>query len=189
VGVSIEGTFEFETLDDQAPPDETGAHTAWHDGVPITNREKRWLELYQKHDEAWRELLPKRVSRSKRKRTPQLCGTIEACASCSKPVAPNISQPTELQEGVRCLPTLLRSLVSRRNCYAGGRAVGLPRGCAARYRPYRFCRKPSSTSLSKPVVVPGSNGRSSPAVAELTRSPVIQLNERVSLRGLAKAIP
>ena len=44
-------------------------------------------------------------------------------------------------------------------------------------------------SLSKPMVVPGSNGRSSPAVAELTRSPVIQLNERVSLRGLAKAIP
>jgi hypothetical protein len=26
----------------------------WQDDVPITSREKRWLELYQKHDEAWK---------------------------------------------------------------------------------------------------------------------------------------
>jgi hypothetical protein len=38
-GLSIEETFEFETLDDQAPLEETGAHIAWHDSVPITNRE------------------------------------------------------------------------------------------------------------------------------------------------------
>jgi hypothetical protein len=62
VGLSIEETFEFETLDDLAPSDETGVITAWRDGVPITSREKRWLELYQKHDAAWKELLKKRVS-------------------------------------------------------------------------------------------------------------------------------
>jgi hypothetical protein len=67
VGLSIEETFEFETLDDLAPSDETGALIAWRDGVPITTREKRWLELYQKHDEAWKELLKKRVSDLRRK--------------------------------------------------------------------------------------------------------------------------
>jgi hypothetical protein len=55
LGLSIEETFEFETLDEQAPLDETGTVIAWRDGVPITDREKRWLELYQKHDDAWRE--------------------------------------------------------------------------------------------------------------------------------------
>jgi hypothetical protein len=56
IGLSIEETFEFETLDDLSPLDETGAQIAWRDGVPITDREKRWLELYQKHEDAWREL-------------------------------------------------------------------------------------------------------------------------------------
>jgi hypothetical protein len=63
--LSIEETFEFETLDDQAPLDETGTVIAWRDGVPITIREKRWLELYQKHDEAWRKMLTERVARPK----------------------------------------------------------------------------------------------------------------------------
>jgi hypothetical protein len=54
VGLSIEETFEFETLDDLAPLDDSGGHIPWRDGVPITSREKRWLELYQKHDAAWR---------------------------------------------------------------------------------------------------------------------------------------
>jgi hypothetical protein len=62
-GLTIEETFEFETLDDLAPSD----NTAWRDGVPITNREKRWLELYQKHDDAWKDLLKKRVSEIQRK--------------------------------------------------------------------------------------------------------------------------
>jgi hypothetical protein len=35
------------------------------DGVPITDREKRWFELYQKHDEAWRKMLTERVARPK----------------------------------------------------------------------------------------------------------------------------
>jgi hypothetical protein len=57
IGLSIEETFEFETLDDLSPLDETGTDIAWRDGVPISSREKRWLELYQKHDDAWRALV------------------------------------------------------------------------------------------------------------------------------------
>jgi hypothetical protein len=57
LGLSIEETVEFETLDDLAPLEETGACNAWCDGVPITDREKRWLELYQKHDDAWKALV------------------------------------------------------------------------------------------------------------------------------------
>jgi hypothetical protein len=66
VGLSIEETFEFETLDDLAPSDDIGPITAWRDGVPITSREKRWLELYQKHDDAWKALVAKNVVRPKR---------------------------------------------------------------------------------------------------------------------------
>ena len=66
IGLSIEETFEFETLDDLAPLDETGMYIAWRDGVPITSREKRWLELYQKHDEAWKTAKRKSVSAAKR---------------------------------------------------------------------------------------------------------------------------
>jgi len=65
LGLSNEETFEFETLDNQAPLDETGMVIAWRDGVPITNREKRWLELYQKHDEAWRKMFIERVAQPK----------------------------------------------------------------------------------------------------------------------------
>jgi hypothetical protein len=57
IGLSTEETFEFETLDDLSPLDETGTSIDWRDGVPITDREKRWLELYQKHEDAWRTLL------------------------------------------------------------------------------------------------------------------------------------
>jgi hypothetical protein len=29
---------------------------AWDDnGIPTTTREKRWLELYSKHDDGWRQ--------------------------------------------------------------------------------------------------------------------------------------
>jgi hypothetical protein len=56
VGLSVEETLEFETLDDLAPLDDGGGHIAWCDGVlPTSNREKRWLELYQKHDAAWKD--------------------------------------------------------------------------------------------------------------------------------------
>lgn len=67
IGLSIEETFEFETIEELAPMDETGARIAWSDGVPLTSREKRWLKLYQKHDHAWRDRLAKRVVQPKRK--------------------------------------------------------------------------------------------------------------------------
>ena len=36
--------------------DESRKHVAWDEnGVPTTTREKRWLELYGKHDSAWRQ--------------------------------------------------------------------------------------------------------------------------------------
>jgi len=68
LGLSVEETFEFETLDDLAPLDETGNHIAWRDGVPITNRERRWLALYQKHNHAWNELLAKRVAQQTKRK-------------------------------------------------------------------------------------------------------------------------
>jgi hypothetical protein len=40
--------FEFETLDDQAPLDETGMVIAWPDGVPITDREKALVRTLPK---------------------------------------------------------------------------------------------------------------------------------------------
>ena len=58
IGLSIEETFEFETLDNLPALDEAGNHVAWdEDGIPTTTREKRWLELYSKHDEAWRQFM------------------------------------------------------------------------------------------------------------------------------------
>ncbi len=56
IGLSIEETFEFETLDNLPGLDAGGKKVAWgEDGVPTTTREKRWLELYSKHDRAWRQ--------------------------------------------------------------------------------------------------------------------------------------
>jgi hypothetical protein len=65
VGLSIEETFEFETLDDLAPLDDSGGHIPWPEGVPITSRERRWLEIYQKHDAAWRVMVAKHLARKK----------------------------------------------------------------------------------------------------------------------------
>jgi hypothetical protein len=60
IGLTIEETFEFETLDGQPALDAAGKHVAWdEDGVPTTAREKRWLELYSKHDGAWRRWMVK----------------------------------------------------------------------------------------------------------------------------------
>jgi hypothetical protein len=53
VGLTSAETREFETLDSLPPSD--GDRLAWtFDGVPTTSREKRWLQLYTKHDEAWK---------------------------------------------------------------------------------------------------------------------------------------
>jgi hypothetical protein len=49
IGLTVEETFEFETLD-----------ATWDEnGVPTTTREKHWLELYSKHDQAWRQWISK----------------------------------------------------------------------------------------------------------------------------------
>lgn len=53
IGLTIEETFEFETLD-SLPPDESGNDMEWEGRRPASTREERWLELYTKHDEAWR---------------------------------------------------------------------------------------------------------------------------------------
>jgi hypothetical protein len=63
VGLSIEETFEFQTLDDLAPLNDSGGHIPWPAGVPITTRERRWLELYQKHDAAWKVMVAKHFAR------------------------------------------------------------------------------------------------------------------------------
>jgi hypothetical protein len=53
VGLTAEETLEFERLDNSPPLDEDG-NPAWtSDGVPSTPRERRWCELYQKHEKAW----------------------------------------------------------------------------------------------------------------------------------------
>lgn len=57
VGLTSAETREFETLDALAPSDSSGEHMAWtFGGEPTTGREKRWLELYTRHDEAWKNL-------------------------------------------------------------------------------------------------------------------------------------
>ena len=54
IGLSVEETLEFEKLEELPPLDDSG-RVAWSDeGAQITIREKRWLELYVKHDAAWR---------------------------------------------------------------------------------------------------------------------------------------
>lgn len=60
IGLSIEETFEFETLDNLPALEEGGNQAAWdEDGIQTTTRERRWLELYGKHDRAWRQWMVK----------------------------------------------------------------------------------------------------------------------------------
>ena len=54
IGLSVEETFEFETLERLPPTDESGQATWSAGGCPTTTQEKRWLELYVKHDNAWK---------------------------------------------------------------------------------------------------------------------------------------
>jgi hypothetical protein len=57
VGLTPAETREFETLDSLSPSDDTGNRIAWtFGGEPTTGLEKRWLQLYAKHDEAWKTL-------------------------------------------------------------------------------------------------------------------------------------
>jgi hypothetical protein len=56
-GLTSAETREFETLDSFPPSDSSGSRIAWtFGGEPTTDREKRWLQLYTKHDEAWKTL-------------------------------------------------------------------------------------------------------------------------------------
>lgn len=56
-GLTSAETQEFETLDSLPPSDSSGNHVAWtFGGEPTTGREKRWLQLYTKHYEAWKSL-------------------------------------------------------------------------------------------------------------------------------------
>jgi len=51
VGLTLAETLEFERLD-ALPPE--GERLSWaFGGEPVTRREKRWLELYRRHNEAW----------------------------------------------------------------------------------------------------------------------------------------
>jgi hypothetical protein len=63
VGLSAEETLEFEKLEQSPPLDDNGL-VAWSsEGAPITVREKRWLELYIKHDGAWKRWIAENKGR------------------------------------------------------------------------------------------------------------------------------
>ena len=56
IGLSMEETFEFETLDNLTGIEGGNERAAWEEkGSPATMRERRWQELYGKHDRAWRQ--------------------------------------------------------------------------------------------------------------------------------------
>ena len=56
-GLTTAETHEFETLDALTPSDGDGDRVAWtFGGEPTTGRERRWLQLYTKHDAAWKTL-------------------------------------------------------------------------------------------------------------------------------------
>jgi hypothetical protein len=51
-GLTFEETAEFEVLEELSPLDDDG-NIGWTvEGEPTTPREKRWLELYKKHEMA-----------------------------------------------------------------------------------------------------------------------------------------
>ena len=53
LGLTAAETKEFKMLDSLSPSD--GENIGWtFGGEPTTRREKRWLELYTRHNEAWR---------------------------------------------------------------------------------------------------------------------------------------
>jgi len=57
VGLTSAETREFEILDSLSPSDGGSDRIAWtFGGDPTTGRERRWLQLYTKHDEAWKTL-------------------------------------------------------------------------------------------------------------------------------------
>jgi len=59
-GLTFEETIEFEALEELPPFDDNG-NVGWtFEGEPTAPREKRWLELYRKHEgaiAAWIKLI------------------------------------------------------------------------------------------------------------------------------------
>lgn len=56
VGLTIEETLEFETLDSLAALGWRGGHVLWEEsGLPANKQQTRWLELYAQHERAWSE--------------------------------------------------------------------------------------------------------------------------------------
>ncbi len=54
IGLTIEETSEFETLDSLPASHATGGHVAGYAcGITTTMRQERWFELYAKHSAAW----------------------------------------------------------------------------------------------------------------------------------------
>jgi hypothetical protein len=55
IGLTVEETSEFESLERQPSIGDPGGQVAWDgNGIPAT-WERRWLELYGKHERAWRQ--------------------------------------------------------------------------------------------------------------------------------------
>jgi hypothetical protein len=54
IGLTSDETREFERLDRLSPVDHLGNCTWNFEGDPKTPEEKRWLELYRKHEIGWR---------------------------------------------------------------------------------------------------------------------------------------
>jgi hypothetical protein len=53
IGLTADETREFERLDRLSPVDHLGNCEWSFEGEPKTPEEKRWLELYQKHEIRW----------------------------------------------------------------------------------------------------------------------------------------
>jgi hypothetical protein len=54
VGLTVEETSEFETLDSLAAANHPSGHVLWQgSGFAARGQDQRWLELYTKHKEAW----------------------------------------------------------------------------------------------------------------------------------------
>jgi hypothetical protein len=54
IGLTLEETFEFERLDSKPGLDQAGGQAPRGEEVLWPTGEQRWLELYEKHDGAWR---------------------------------------------------------------------------------------------------------------------------------------
>jgi hypothetical protein len=54
IGLTAEETLEFERLDRRSPVDHLGNCTWDFESDPKTLEQKRWLELYRKHETGWR---------------------------------------------------------------------------------------------------------------------------------------